>query len=447
MGEDPQEWLQDRLQKTIVPSYKLLSPRKGKNPLTYLGILSFSCFVLLGISGVPLMLYYSPDFTGSYDSVAKIASQVPFGFDLRNVHYYASDVMILLALAHFFYLYFVGKYRYHNEVIWLTGLAFGVLAVLEAYTGYILVMNDRAMMAVDIGSGLLNSLSPTLSTLLVGASYSDLVLRVYTLHVVLIPVLMVLLVIVHFPRVLTVSLSAITATIGGVFVLGGLAPVALGAKFLPNTPTPVTTPEWYLSGIYAFLRTGAPAFIVGVFLPFFLLFAFSLLPFYDGGGGTGSKWRPWVVGLGAAVIAQCALITIWGSGGPCHSPRWPRRATWPSILGSFGRRSPPSGRWPPVWLISSSDGGGRPSCQQCRGQSRTHSTHTHPAGGGSPNSPPDARLRTQLRHAPGPQLVEIGLVIMLLALAIRISRRAWLRPRSKLASKSRRRMETLEVGH
>lgn len=315
MEEGFREWLDDRLGKTIIPSYDLLSPRTKSNPLTYLGILSFSCFIVLGLSGISLMLYYVPDFTNSYDSVAKIVGQVPFGLDLRNIHYYASDLMILLALAHFFYLYFAGKYRYHNEVIWLTGLAFGVLTILEAYTGYILVMNTRAMMAVDIGSGLLNGISPTLSTLFMGASYSDLLLRVYTIHVIAIPIIMVLLVLVHFPRILTVDLSAVAAAIGAVFILGGLSPVGLGVKYIPNSPTPLTVPEWYLSGIYAFLRTGAPAFVVGVFLPFVLLFAFSLLPFNDGGAISDSKWRPYIICFGAAVIAQSVLITIWGGRG------------------------------------------------------------------------------------------------------------------------------------
>jgi ubiquinol-cytochrome c reductase cytochrome b subunit len=315
MDKGPLGWLDDRLKKTIIPSYQLLWSSKARNPLAYLGMLSLSCFIVLGLSGISLMLYYTPDFTNSYDSVAKIMGQVPFGLDLRNIHYYASDLMILLALAHFFYLYFVGKYRYHNEVIWLTGVAFGVLTILEAYTGYILVMNTRAMMAVDIGSGLLNSISPSLSTLLTGASYSDLLLRVYTIHVIAIPAIMVLLVLVHFPRVLTVDLSAVAAVIGAVFIAGGLSPVALGVQYVPNSQTLLTVPEWYLSGIYAFLRTGAPAFVVGVFLPFVLLFAFSLLPFYDSGATNDSKWRPYVVCFGAAVIAQTVLITIWGGGG------------------------------------------------------------------------------------------------------------------------------------
>jgi len=306
------KWLNERLFRTILPSYKLVFPRSWTNPLTYLGLLSFSCFVVLGASGIALMFYYSPDFVNSYDSITKIMEEIPFGFEMRNIHYYASDFMVLLAIAHFFYLFFVGKYRYKNEVLWLTGMVFGVLAVIEAYTGYILIMNTRAMLAVNIGSGLLNSISPGLSSLLIGGSYSDLVLRVYTLHVIALPAIMVLLTLVHFPRILTIDVPAVAIVSGIILVIGGLLPVELGQKFVPNAASSITVPEWYLTGLYSFLRTGAPVFIAGVFLPFLLIFIFSLIPFYDKGGNAKSGKRFLVVALGAAVLSQVVLVTVWG---------------------------------------------------------------------------------------------------------------------------------------
>jgi len=280
--------------------------------MTYLGLLTFACFVLLAVSGVGLMFYYSPDYTNSFDSVSQITTQIPYGTEMRNIHYYASDFMILLALAHFFYLYFAGRYRFHNEVLWLTGLAFGFLTVLDAYTGYVLIVNERAMFAANIGLGLLNSISPSLQILFAGNSYSDLILRVYTLHVMVIPLVMGLLVLVHFPRTLTVDIPVITWITGAILVVAGLFPVPLGEKFVPNAAAPITVPEWYLSGIYAFLRTGLPVFVAGAFLPFLLLFLFALIPFYDAVKVRQSLLRKLIVAFGVAVIAQIVLVTIWG---------------------------------------------------------------------------------------------------------------------------------------
>jgi ubiquinol-cytochrome c reductase cytochrome b subunit len=298
--------------KTILPSYRLLFPRTWNNPLTYLGLLSFACFLILGVSGMALMVYYVPQFAGSYPSVSSIMSDVPLGLQVRNIHYYASDFMVILAMAHFFYLYYVGKYRFRNEVLWLTGMAFGVLAVMEAYTGYVLIMNTRAFLALNIGSGLLNSISPGLSGLLIGGSYNDLVLRVYSLHVLILPVIMVLLVLVHFPRTLTVDIPSIATVSGLILVVGGLLPVELGAKFVPNSAASITVPEWYLTGIYTLLRTGAPVFIAGVFLPFLFLFIFSLIPFYDVGSSARSRSRFLAVAFGSVALSQVALVTVWG---------------------------------------------------------------------------------------------------------------------------------------
>jgi ubiquinol-cytochrome c reductase cytochrome b subunit len=305
-------WLEDRLNRTILPSYNLLFPRNRTNPMTYLGLMTFSCFVVLGVSGVALMFYYSPDFTNSYESVSQISTQVPFGFEVRNMHYYASDFMIVLALAHFFYLYFAGRYRFHSEVLWLTGLTFGALTVLDAYTGYVLIMNERAMFAANIGSGFLNSISPSLRILLAGNSYSDLVLRVYTLHIMVMPLIMGLLILVHFPRTMTVDLPVMFWITGAIAVAGGLLPVPLGTKFVPSATSPVTVPEWYLSGLYSFLRTGMPVFVAGVFLPFLLVFLFALVPFYDTAKTKRPLLRKLIVAFGVVVVVQLVLVTIWG---------------------------------------------------------------------------------------------------------------------------------------
>ena len=304
-------WLEDRMRHTIFSSYNLLFPRTRSNPLTYLGFLTFATFGLLCVSGIGLMFYYSPDFANSYDSVSQITNSIPFGFELRNIHYYAADFMIVLALAHFFYLLFAGRYRFHNEVIWFTGILFGVLTTLDAYTGYVLIMNERAMLAANIGGGLLNSISPTLQLLFFGNSYSDLILRVYTIHIAILPGIMILLVLVHFPRALQVDLPMIAWISGAIAVVGGIWPVALGTQFVPSSATPISFPEWYLTGIYAFLRTGLLVFVAGVFLPFLFLFIFLLIPFYDTSAKRSYMHRL-VASFGVGVISDTVLITIWG---------------------------------------------------------------------------------------------------------------------------------------
>jgi ubiquinol-cytochrome c reductase cytochrome b subunit len=298
--------------RTWLTAVEFVVPKRSKNPLAYLGMLAFVCFLVLGITGILLQVYYVPDFASGYDSVASITNVVPYGYALRSIHYYASDLMVVFAIAHFFYTYFTRKYALHGEVLWITGIVFGVFVIIEAYTGYVLIMNDRALFAANIGTGLLHSIDPVLNLILIGSSYNDLVLRVDVLHILAIPAVFLLLALLHFPKKLTVDVAGISIALGSIFVIGAFFPPDLGAKFVAGAPSQITVPEWYLSGLYALLRTGLPAFVAGVLIPFIFLFSFLILPFHDGGRDNGPSRRVLTVSLGATALAHVSLMTIWG---------------------------------------------------------------------------------------------------------------------------------------
>ncbi|MCS7142168.1 MAG: cytochrome b N-terminal domain-containing protein, partial [Candidatus Nitrosocaldus sp.] len=75
------------------------------------------------------MLYYRPDVNLAYNSVKEIEEKIAFGFFIRNIHYHASNAMVVLAIAHLFYQYFSGRYKVKNEVIWVTGVILGTVTV------------------------------------------------------------------------------------------------------------------------------------------------------------------------------------------------------------------------------------------------------------------------------------------------------------------------------
>ena len=285
---------------------------EAANPLSYLGILAFICFILLGLTGVLLMVYYVPESTASYDSVAKINDLIPYGFEMRQLHYWLANFMIVLSILHLFYLYFKRKYRLYDEVLWITGIVVGLLTVFETYTGYVLIMNMRAMLALDIGAGILRNIATVLAVLFQGSSYNDMVLRMYALHIVLLPAIMVVLFVLHFPRKLTLDAPVILAMIGAAFVVGGLAPAELGLKFVPGQPSMIIIPEWYLTGIYALLRTGVQVFAVTVLLPFIFILVFVLIPFHDMQRGLGVTGRALHATIGIAAMLHIVLVTLWG---------------------------------------------------------------------------------------------------------------------------------------
>jgi len=299
-------------------------PKRFVSPLGFLGFLTFTVFLLLGISGALLMLYYSPTIiydtttgtsTTPFDSVRDIETAVPFGSALRNIHYHASNAMVLLALAHMFYQYFSGRYKLRYEVLWVTGIVLGMLTILEAYTGYDLLLNVRGMLAINIGRALARStpfIGPEAFRLMAGTGLADLVLRFYAVHVFIFPMIMILIMLVHFPRYLVLDIPVVSMVAGVILVVGGMFPVELGAKFVPTAEAGITMPEWYLTGMYAIIRTGIDRFLAGAVIPMLFVLVFLVVPFLDTSRKLSVRDRPFYTAMGVAGLGQLALTTVWG---------------------------------------------------------------------------------------------------------------------------------------
>jgi ubiquinol-cytochrome c reductase cytochrome b subunit len=308
------KWLVDRLERTPIVTFRFQVPRLAVSPFGYLGTLTAIVFLILGVTGGLLMFYYRPDVNLAYNSVKEIQERVQFGFFLRNLHYHASNAMVFLAIAHLFYQYFSGRYKVKNEVIWVTGVILGTVTVLEAFTGYDLILNQRAMLAVNIAVGLSNSapvLGPMVSSLLLGGGLYDLIIRFYALHVFILPMVMLLLALVHFPRNLVFDPPVVAGVIGALLIAGGLYPVDLGTKYDPTLAI-VEVPEWYLTAIYAFIRTGLERFTSGALLPLLFVLFFLIVPFVDRSKKLSWRDRPFFTAAGLASIVLIIVTTVWG---------------------------------------------------------------------------------------------------------------------------------------
>src|SRR5207237_1074772 len=73
-------------------------------------------------TGILLLLYYRPSATEAYESVQFIVTQVPFGWLIRNVHSWSANLLIGLAFAHFFSVFFLKSYRKPRELTWVSGM-------------------------------------------------------------------------------------------------------------------------------------------------------------------------------------------------------------------------------------------------------------------------------------------------------------------------------------
>ena len=308
-------WVYAGVDRTIFMGMKFTFPGRFVSPLGFLGMLTFIMFIILGITGALLMLWYEPILDRAWSSVENINDTIPYGFHIRNIHYHASNAMVMMALLHMYYQYFSGRYKIRNEILWVTGIILGVLTILEAFTGYDIIFSERAELAISIAASLTNSipvLGPQMREAFFGAGFHDFVLRFYAFHVFLLPIAMLGLMVVHFPRFLVFDVPMVMAISGAIMLTGGVFPVGLGLPFEPEVPPGLTVPEWYLTGLYAFLRTMYDKFITGVAWPGLFIFALLIVPFIDKYKKFSWKDRPIITAVGITSLAQIIVTTYWG---------------------------------------------------------------------------------------------------------------------------------------
>ena len=146
--------------------------------------------------------------------------------------------MVLLAVLHMYYQYFSGRFKIKNEILWVTGIILGIITGVEAYSGYDLIFNQRAGLAIEIGSSLANA-SPLIGGALrlatFGSGFADFILRLYSAHVFILPMIMLILVFIHFPRYLVFDLPVVSTVVGG--TLHRRPPSSLCGLATPYSPS------------------------------------------------------------------------------------------------------------------------------------------------------------------------------------------------------------------
>jgi ubiquinol-cytochrome c reductase cytochrome b subunit len=308
-------WIYTGVDRTIFMGLKFTLPSRFVSPLGFLGMLTFVLFIILGITGALLMLFYEPILDRAWNSVQTINDVIPYGFHLRNIHYHGSNAMVMVALLHMYYQYFSGRYKIRNEILWVTGIILGVLTILEAFTGYDIIFSERAELAISIAASLTNSIpimGPHMREAFFGSGFHDFVLRFYAFHVFFLPIALLGLMVVHFPRFLVFDVPMVMAITGAIMLVGGVFPVDMGLRFDPTVPPGITVPEWYLTGLYAFLRSAYDKFTTGVAWPGLFIFALLIVPFIDRYKKFSWKDRPIITAIGITSIAQIMVTTYWG---------------------------------------------------------------------------------------------------------------------------------------
>ena len=167
-----------------------------------LGGLAFTSFLVLVATGLLLVFYCRPSPEAAFESILFLESNVWGGAYVRSLHRLASHTLLVLIALHTLRVLWTGAYRPPKEWNWVIGVALLLLSVAQAYTGYLLPMDQLAYWATNTGMELLRALpfGDAMRALLVpdhvGGPLS--LIRFYALHVVVIPGAITVLTALHF---------------------------------------------------------------------------------------------------------------------------------------------------------------------------------------------------------------------------------------------------------
>ena len=152
-----------------------------------LGGMSLFLFLTLIVSGVPLMFVYVPTSASAAASIRTITFVAPYGWLLRNLHYWAAGLLLLTGGLHLLRVVFSSSYKQPRQFNWLLGLTILLLSLLLSFSGYVLRWDVDTYGALTVGTRLVQQvpvIGHWLYQLLVGGvEISDTTLvRFYTWH-------------------------------------------------------------------------------------------------------------------------------------------------------------------------------------------------------------------------------------------------------------------------
>jgi len=146
--------LEERLgiSKFIDFSRTKMIPHHKYSTFYYLGGAVLFLGMLQIATGILLLFYYKASADAAHESVARIMTEIPYGWLIRSIHHWGSNLMILLLLAHFFSTMIMKAYRKPRELSWLTGMGLLGVVMTLGFSGYILPWDERALFAVKVGT-------------------------------------------------------------------------------------------------------------------------------------------------------------------------------------------------------------------------------------------------------------------------------------------------------
>lgn len=175
---------------------------KNLNFWYFFGFLSLFTFFLQILTGIWLVMFYTPTPEEAFNSVEIIMREVPYGWLLRYLHSTGASLFFILVYAHIFRSLLYGSYKKPRELVWLLGVCLYIILLVESFLGYLLPWGQTSYWASQIGTSLFESIPRIGQTLLFWIRGNSMVSgetlhRFFALHIIAIPLSLILFIRLH----------------------------------------------------------------------------------------------------------------------------------------------------------------------------------------------------------------------------------------------------------
>jgi ubiquinol-cytochrome c reductase cytochrome b subunit len=339
------------------------TPRNLNYWWTFGGILTLMLSVQI-VTGIVLVMHYTPHTSMAFDSVEHIMRDVNYGWLLRYLHGNGASFFFIAVYIHMFRGMYFGSYKAPREVLWMIGVLIYVVMMATGFMGYVLPWGQMSFWGAKVITNLFSALpfigEPLVTWLWGGYSVDNPTLvRFFSLHYLL-PFVLAALVFLHIwalhvpgngnPTGIEVKSGQDTLSFHPYYTMKDgfalvlflivyaafvfYAPNYLGHAINYEEANPLSTPvhivpEWYYLPFYAILR-GIPHKLAGVVAMFGSLFVLFFLPWLDSSRVRSGTYRPlfkpffWIfvavcIGLGylgakpaeGVYVIAARILTAW----------------------------------------------------------------------------------------------------------------------------------------
>ena len=326
------------------------TPRNLNYWWTFGGILSFMLVAQI-LTGIVLVMHYTPHVDYAFNSVEHIMRDVNWGWFIRYAHANGASMFFVAVYVHMLRGLYYGSYKAPREVLWILGVIIYLLMMATGFMGYVLPWGQMSFWGATVITNLFSAIpfvGEAITTWLWGGYSVDnpTLNRFFSLHYLL-PFMIAGVVVLHVWALHVVGqnnpdgvevknverdtlpftpYATIKDSFGIVCFLILYAwfifyvPNYLGDadNYIPANPlsTPAhIVPEWYYLPFYAILRS-IPSKLGGVIAMFSAIIVLCFLPWLDTSRVRSAKYRPVYKIFFWVFVASCLLLGYLGAQPP-----------------------------------------------------------------------------------------------------------------------------------